>query len=138
MVAFLYTLFRLIFCHGCRKEWHQNERTLFTFLSAEGPATLSFLSRFDNNFTLVTPDLIFDYFEPLLKKEIYAGEVHNTFVLTSMILNQISEESLAKKIIKTISLIYILEEFERLAPTKDQIISIYSGSYSISDNIKSH
>lgn len=115
----------------------QNERTLFTFLSAEGPATLSsFLSRFDNNFTLVTPDLIFDYFEPLLKKEIYAGEVHNTFVLTSMILNQISEESLAKKIIKTISLIYILEEFERLAPTKDQIISIYSGSYSISDIIR--
>lgn len=52
----------------------QNERTLFTFLSAEGTATLAvFLDEYEDNFTLVTPDLIYDYFEPLLKKRSICG-----------------------------------------------------------------
>ena len=112
----------------------QNERTLFTFLSAEGTTTLAaFLDEYENNFTLVTPDLIYDYFEPLLKKEVYAGDIHDTFVLTSSILNQIPEDTLGSKIIKTISLIYILGQFERLNPTKEQIIGIYSGTYELSE-----
>ena len=112
----------------------QNERTLFTFLSAEGTATLAtFLDNYRNDFRLVTPDLIYDYFEPLLKKEIYSGEIHDIFVLTSTILNQIDENTLGSKIIKTISLIYILEQFERLNPTKEQIIGIYSGLYDVSE-----
>lgn len=112
----------------------QNERTLFTFLSAEGTATLSaFLDAYENDFALVTPDQIYDYFEPLLKKEVYAGDIHTIFVLTSTILNQLPEGTLGSKIIKTISLIYILEQFERLTPTKEQIIGIYSGSYEVSE-----
>lgn len=112
----------------------QNERTLFTFLSAEGTTTLpGFLDQYEDDFTLVTPDRIYDYFEPLFKKEVYAGEIHNTFTLTSTILNQLQEESLGSKIIKTISLIYMLEQFERVSPTKEQIIGIYSGSYDVDD-----
>lgn len=112
----------------------QNERTLFTFLSAEGAATLpAFLDNYKNDFSLVTPDRIYDCFEPLFKKEVYAGDIHNTFILTSTILNQIPEGSLGSKIIKTISLIYILQQFERLSPTKEQIIGIYSGSYEVSE-----
>lgn len=112
----------------------QNERTLFTFLSAEGTATLAaFLNEYENNFTLVTPDLIYDYFEPLLKKEVYEGDIHDTFILTSTILNQIPEDTLGSKIIKTISLIYILGQFERLNPTKEQIIGIYSGTYELNE-----
>lgn len=112
----------------------QNERTLFTFLSADGSATLAaFLDRYNNDFSVVTPDLIYDYFEPLFRKEVYFGGIHDTFVLTSTILNQIPEESLGSKIIKTISLIYILEQFERLAPTKEQIIGIYSGTYEVGE-----
>lgn len=112
----------------------QNERTLFTFLSAEGTATLpSFLDRYEDDFTLVTPDQIYDYFEPLFKKEVYAGEIHDTFVLTSTILHQLPEGTLGSKIIKTISLIYILEQFERLSPTKEQIIGIYSGSNDVAE-----
>ena len=112
----------------------QNERTLFTFLSAEGTATLaSFLDVYEDDFTLVTPDQIYDYFEPLFKKEVYAGGIHDTFVLTSTILNQIPEGTLGSKVIKTISLIYILEQFERLSPTKEQIIGIYAGSYDIDE-----
>ena len=48
----------------------QNERTLFTFLSAEQKYTLNdYLKRNDENqFKLLTPDYIFDYFDSLLKK----------------------------------------------------------------------
>ena len=110
----------------------QNERTLFTFLSAEGTATLAdFLDQYHNDFSLVTPDWIYDYFEPLLRKEVYSGNIHDIFVLTNAILRQIPDETLGSKIIKTISLIYILEQFERLSPTKEQIIGIYSGTYSV-------
>lgn len=108
----------------------QNERTLFTFLSAEGAATLpAFLDRYENDFTLVTPDQIFDYFEPLFKKEVYEGGIHDIVVLTNMVLNQLPEDTLGSKIVKTISLIYILEQFERLSPTKEEIIRIYAASY---------
>ena len=114
----------------------QNERTLFTFLSADGTATLSaFLDRYNNDFTLVTPDLIYDYFEPLFRKEVYAGNIHDTFILTSTILQQINNNELGSKIIKTIALIYILEQFERLNPTIEQLIGIYAGDYSV-DEIK--
>lgn len=112
----------------------QNERTLFTFLSAEGTATLSsFLDTYKDTFTFVTPDQIYDYFEPLFKKEVYAGTVHDIFVLASTILKQLPNGTLGSKIIKTISLIYILEQFERLVPTKDQIIGVYSGIYDVKE-----
>ena len=112
----------------------QNERTLFTFLSSTGTSTLSsFLENYNNDFSLVTPDLIYDYFEPLFKKELYDGEIHRIFVLTSTILNQLHEKILEAKIVKTISLIYILEQFERLVPTKEQIIGIYSVSYEVDE-----
>lgn len=115
----------------------QNERTLFTFLSAEGTATLTaFLDGYKNDFTLVTPDQIYDYFEPLFKKEVYAGDIHDTFILTSTILNQLPEDTLGSKIVKAISLIYILEQFERLNPTKEQIIGIYSGAYDVTKSSK--
>ena len=110
----------------------QNERTLFTFLSAEGSATLSaFLDDYQNDFSLVTPDRIYDYFEPLLQKEIYEGEIHSIFLLTRTILNRLPEGALESKIIKTISLIDILGQYERLDPTKEQIIGIYEGLYDI-------
>lgn len=37
--------------------------------------------------------------------------------------------SLESKLIKTLSLIYILEQFEKLQPSKDELVSIYSISY---------
>ena len=114
----------------------QNERTLFTFLSADTEATLpSFLKTFDDSaFSLVTPDLIFDYFEPLLKKEVYSGELHEIYHLTGVILEKLNAADgktfeLERKIVKTISLIYILSQFERLKPVAEEIVRIYSYSY---------
>ena len=110
----------------------QNERTLFTFISAPGNATLpSFLNTYhDDTFDLITPDLIYDYFEALFKKEAYDSEIHETYILTEEILEKFSPDMLESKIIKTLSLIYILEQFEKLQPSKDELIGIFSVGYS--------
>lgn len=110
----------------------QNERTLFTFISAPGTSTLpSFLDKYeDDHFEVITPDIIYDYFEPLFKKEVYGGSIHENYVLTEIILDRLEEDSLERKIIKTLSLIYILEQFEKLQPSKDELLGIYAISYS--------
>lgn len=109
----------------------QNERTLFTFLSAEGTMTLpAFLKNYRDDFTLITPDKLYDYFEPLFRQELYAGAIHEIFLLADKILIQTEPTTLAAKIIKTIALIYMLEQFELLAPTKEQLAEIFSYAHS--------
>lgn len=109
----------------------QNERTLFTFISASGGSTLAaFLKKHDDDeFALVTPDLIYDYFEPLLKQEVYSGNLHKYYILASSILRDLPENSLGAKIIKAVAVIYILEQFEKLSPTMDELVGIYSCVY---------
>lgn len=109
----------------------QNERTLFTFLSADGTSTLpAFLRGLkDKDFRVITPDLIFDYFDPVLQKEPFAGELHKNYVLTKTILGQIEDQILESKIVKTISLIYLLGQFDKLKPIKEEIVGIYSMEY---------
>lgn len=111
----------------------QNERTLFTFLSAKGTSTLpNFLDSYnDDSFRAITPDLIFDYFEPLFKKEPYASELYKTYQLTSMILSKLNPTAIESKIVKTLALIYILEQFEKLSPTQDELIGIFSVDYPV-------
>ena len=113
----------------------QNERTLFTFLSAMGASTLpEFLAGYDDkHFDVITPDEIYDYFEPLFRKEVYTSEIHQTYLLTTAILSKLQQESLESKIIKALSLIYILEQFEKLKPTKDEIVGIFSISYTVKE-----
>ena len=104
----------------------QNERTLFTFLSADDNYTLSkFINDANEDFPLLTPDYIYDYFEPLLRKEPYYNETYRIYKLTSSVLRKVAEGSLGAKIIKTISLIYIVEQFECLAPTNDVIVDAF-------------
>ncbi len=109
----------------------QNERTLFTFLSANGSLTLSHFinNNSDDEFNVLTPDAIYDYFEPLLQKEVYGSDIYQNYSLTSAILAKIGDAELEKKIVKTISLIYMLAQYEKLKPTVDEIVGIYSVSY---------
>lgn len=108
----------------------QNERTLFTFISASGSSTLSsFLAGHDEQeFSEATPDIIYDYFEPLLRQEVYSGRLHKYHTLTESILRGLPFESLEAKIVKTIALIDILGQYEKLVPTRDEIVGIYSGA----------
>lgn len=110
----------------------QNERTLFTFLSSKGISTLpTFLDSYnDDCFKLITPDMIFDYFEPLFRKESYTSELYNNYILTKNILEKLEQLSLESKIIKVLSLIYILEHFDKLKPTINELDGIFSLEYS--------
>lgn len=104
----------------------QNERTLFTFLSAEDKFTLSvFLKQAKGAFPLLTSDFIYDYFEPLFRKEPYTSEVHKIYKLTASVLRKVESKSLHAKIIKTIALIYLVEQFEKLPPMVDVIVDAY-------------
>ena len=107
----------------------QNERTLFTFLSSDQKYTLSaFLKTAEGDFPMLTPDYIYDYFEPLLRKEPYTSETHKLYKLTSNVLRKVEPDSLGAKIIKTISLIYIIEQFEKLPPIFNIIADTFKDS----------
>lgn len=100
----------------------QNERTLFTFLSSDDRNTLSAFLKADNKqFPLITSDYLYDYFEPLFRKESYTSETHKIYKLTSAVLQKVEQDSLEAKILKTIALIYLVEQFEKLPPIVDVI-----------------
>lgn len=108
----------------------QNERTLFTFLSDQGKSTLnSFIKTNDKDFALVTPDYIYDYFETLLQREPFNSEIKKLYYLTAKALRKTQPGSLEAKILKTICLIYIVGQFEKLAPTEGTIIDIFKYEY---------
>jgi hypothetical protein len=112
----------------------QNERTLFTFLSSDDRHTLSsFLASAKEEFPLLTPDYLYDYFEPLLRKEPYTSEAHKIYKLASNVLQKVDENSLGAKILKTIALIYLVEQFEKLPPMVNIICDAFIDSVS---NIK--
>jgi len=119
----------------------QNERTLFTFLSSDNKHTLTaFLENAEGDFPMLTPDYVYDYFEPLIRKEPYTSEIHKQYKTTFKVLQKLDKNSLAAKIIKTISLIYIVEQFEKLSPIKDMIFDVYRDSVSdvqVIDNVLS-
>lgn len=108
----------------------QNERTLFTFLSSEEPFTLSyFLNQTSNSYCLLTPDYIYDYFEPLLRKEQNTGEIYKTYKLANSVLRRLENKPLHSKIVKTIALIYFVEQFEKLSPLVNVITDIFKYFY---------
>lgn len=107
----------------------QNERTLFTFLSSQEKHTLSsFLENAEGDFPLLTPDYLYDYFEPLFRKEVYTSEIHKIYKLTSNILQKLDDNSIHARIIKTISLIYMVEQYEKLPPVYDIIVDAFRES----------
>lgn len=106
----------------------QNERTLFTFLSADEKNTLSDFIAVAKDFELLTPDYIYNYFEPLLRKEPYTSEVHKIYRLTASVLRRVEGKPLHEKIIKTIALIYLVEQFEKLPPVVNMIVDAYRDS----------
>ncbi len=107
----------------------QNERTLFTFLSADGQRfTLpTFLATTElKGVPYLTADFVYDYFEPLFKADGYDRLTHKYWKIVSSALNKIDKERvLERKMLKTLALIYIVDRFELLEPTVDTLMSIY-------------
>ncbi len=116
----------------------QNERTLFTFLSGNSKNGFSSLveklektepdgGQFLHNgkIILFTPDVLFDYFENQMQNEPYTSEIKKYYLMAAQILRQIEKKSLEAKIVKTLSLIYCLNQFERLSPDLNFLFALY-------------
>ena len=108
----------------------QNERTLFTFLSsAQKNALKQFIDKSSDDLPFVTPDYLYDYFENELRKELNTSDVYKVYSLSTKILRNFSHGSLSAKIIKTIALIHIVQQFEKLPPTVNNVADIFSIDY---------
>lgn len=119
----------------------QNERTLFTFLSGNDKNGFSSLigkvgktektESGENEFLhggkiiLFTPDVLFDYFENQMQNEPYKSEIKKHYFMALSILRQLEKKSLESKIVKTLSLIYCLNQFERLSPDLNFLFALY-------------
>lgn len=95
----------------------QNERTLFTFLAKDEKGSLiNFIKSNNGKADFLTIDLIYDYFETLFKKEVFNESVHNVWLKANSALLK-TNDKIEQKIIKSIAVIDIVKEFERLSPT---------------------
>ena len=102
----------------------QNERTLFTFIcSSEGNSLTDALHSTE---TFVTPDYVYSYFEPLLRREFYTSPLHKTYELTRSSLQRVDTGSLEARIIKTIAAIDIVAQYDRISPTKQTLIDLFT------------
>lgn len=114
----------------------QNERTIFTFLSSMERFSVPYFLRTVNDcFPLITPDYIYDYFEKLLKGEPYGSAIKKQWETATNALAKIRDQDneLAEKIIKTIALIYCINDFEVVPPSWTIIEDIYSINYSLAE-----
>lgn len=104
----------------------QNERTLFTFLSSSQKNSLKkFINNNQDKFNLVTPDYIYDYFEPIIKNESYESLMYKNYKLLKTSLSKIEKDSIESKILKTLFLIYSIDEVNKVSPTLQTLGDIY-------------
>lgn len=93
----------------------QNERTLFTFLSQNGPYTLrSFLDEEKKGFCAITVDYIYEYFEELFKKEVFNTAIHSLWTKTDAALRQVNDTN-QRKILQAIAIINMIAD-EQVKP----------------------
>lgn len=115
----------------------QNERTMFTFLSGDGKHSLSRLLE-KNDFsktgkgglTLITPDALYDYFEKEMRQESHASPVKKAYNASRNALAVLADGKgplalLQSKLVKTLCLIYAVEQGGRLPPTAESLADIF-------------
>ena len=114
----------------------QNERTIFTFLSSTERFSVPYFIRTENmDFPIIEPDHIYDYFEKLFKGEPFGSEIKKQWQITTSALAKLKDfdNELAEKIVKTIALIYCVNDFEVVPPSWDIISEIYSVQYQFAE-----
>jgi len=97
----------------------QNERTLFTYLSSNENGSLKDYIR-NNKDTLVTLDSLFDYFKKSMEEEYFDKRIHDIYIKTQALLEEKNSKYEAK-VIKTIAVLLIINNYEFLKPTKDTV-----------------
>lgn len=115
----------------------QNERTLFTYLSKDEPNSLiDLVNDTENEFDLVTIDKLYDYFEPLFRKETFNESIHDVWMKADAALSIVYFEN-QKKIIKALGIIRIVNDLEVLPPTEEVLANVLNMSKKeISEAIK--
>lgn len=101
----------------------QNERTLFTFLCGVGERTMGDALETAPGF--ITPDYVYDYFEPLLRKEIYTSPLHRVYELAKAALAHAERGSFEERVVKTIAIIDAVAQYDRVEPTKETILDLF-------------
>lgn len=107
----------------------QNERTLFTYLNKEEPYSLvSIMKKLDTKtLSLVPLYTLYDYFEELFKKETFNEKIYNIWFEVNValkIVEETEEEELQKIILKTLGIIYIIDDFSTISPNEYNLIKI--------------
>jgi hypothetical protein len=101
----------------------QNERTLFTFLCKEEKNTLAdFILENEGEMKLLNLDAIYNYFEELFKKEIFNDLVHSTWIKSDAALRK-CKLLIEEEIIKSLAVIYIVNEFDKLSPNEETLVT---------------
>lgn len=102
----------------------QNERTLFTYLSKNEPYSLiEIVNTETDEVNLVTIDMLYDYFESLLKKETFNEEIHNIWIKVNTAL-KIVYSDIEKRIIKALGILYIINDFSQLSPRQEVLMQV--------------
>lgn len=102
----------------------QNERTLFTFISNDEPHSMA---RFVNEHVSemgwsIGADLIYDYFEPLFKKEVSNEFVHNIWLSAQYALEKCENDD-QRKLLKALAIILIVNKEDEL-PASDSLLKL--------------
>lgn len=93
----------------------QNERTLFTFISKNEKGSLNRFIDETNEFKLLNVEWIYDYFKDLLKKEVFDENIHKNWLSSESTLVKCNNYN-EKAIVKTLAIVYIVNELEILPP----------------------
>ena len=71
---------------------------------------------------------MYDYFEPLLRKEQFGSRAHDLYALTRSALSRLAADSIESKMVKTIALIHLVAQFNQLPPTKEVVAGVLADS----------
>ena len=94
----------------------QNERTLFTFISNDEANSMA---RFIANHTKndgwsIGADLVYDYFEPLFRKEVSNEYIHNIWLSAEYVIERCESED-EKKVAKALAVILAVNKEDEIA-----------------------
>lgn len=99
------------------QKFAQNERTLFSFICGEETNSLKFILS-ENKERFIGLNRIYDYFENSFKELNYEDSTYKLYLQSKNILSLLEkEDEILKVFIKTITIIYIYNNFSEIEPT---------------------
>lgn len=101
------------------QKFAQNERTLFSFICSEEANSLKSILKEDKTL-FIGLDKIYDYFENSFKELNYEDNNYKLYLQSKNILSLLEkEEDILKSFVKTLTIIYIYNNFNELKPTSE-------------------